>query len=312
MLTLAQALASGLEKSRGRMCPQHLRNQEKATQVVADYFKTFKPDLQHWQSVTIDDIRDYVAHLESRSLTPNTIRAYTNPLRLAHRATRTSLAVDYLKLRDIIPIRKPLAKRFLSMDQIRLALRLADPGKHRAGWFCLSMGAMAGLRLTEAMQICSETYDAARGVIVIDKAKNSDSERILPLTKTAIAVVEKHLTTPNYSSRHRAGEPYKSVSSVSHQCRRILNEAADYTGDESFKMVSPAEAGRKTFMNLCEELDLDNKYVRAYCGHAAERWDTMSRHYLGLKARHDDMPHVQDKAIRKLREHVIDPLSQFF
>lgn len=305
MLTISEALDAGINTSRSRACARHLRNQEKASEVIKDYFSTFKPGVQHWQSITVDDIRDYVAFLESRSLTPHTIRAYTNPLRLAHRACRTSLSVDYLKIRDLIPVRKPAMKRFLSLDQIQIALK-------RAGWFCLSMGALAGLRITEAMSVCSDTYDASNGTVAIDKGKNSESERIIPLTRSAIAVVEKHLTMPTGSSRHKAGDPYKCESNVSHQIRRILDETADRTGDDSYRMVQPREAGRKTFMNFCEELDIDSKYIRAYCGHAAERWDTLSKHYLGLKARSCDMPHVRDKAIRRMTENLIEPLSQFF
>lgn len=312
MYTVSEALNLGLERSRARICARHLRNQEKAVEVITDYLKTHKPNLQSWSELTIDDIRDYVAHLEAKNLTPNTIRAYTNPLRLAHRACRTSLSVDYLKIRDIIPVRGPVTKRFLSLEQAMRIVNRSNWQKHRAGWFCLSMGILAGLRITEAMSICNDTYDSKRQVILINHGKNTESERIIPLTPAAVEVVERHLTTPYQTGRHKPGKPYKNVSTASHEGRWVLEEMADTYRDKSFTMVTPAEAGRKTFMNIAEEHEVDPRYIRAYCGHAAYRWDTMSRHYLGLKAKSTDMPHVQEKALRMLRENIVEPLSKLF
>lgn len=310
-LSITAALRQGVALS--RHCDSHRKNQDKAIKQLSAWFEM--SGVKYWHEVTVDHIRGYIESLEQRELSPCTIRAYTNPLRLAHRAARKEISAEYLKLRDLIPPRTMPEKRFLSAPQVKTALKWADRHCDRAGYLCLAMGAMAGLRITEAMRIVPEDYNADDQTLTIGRddqgRKNEHSARVIPLLDGAAAVLEEYFNAPS-TPRHKKGEPYKCPTAMSQSVRRILDEAYDRTGDASFKMVKPTEAGRKSFMNACEESDVPMHYIRAYCGHAPERWDTLSRHYLALVPRPNQLPHVKDKALAGLNTHVLEQLKTIF
>lgn len=313
--TFNAALLIGLD--RARIGAEHAKNQRKVIGYITEYFGTHKPAVKHWSDLTVEDLREYIAHLESRGLSPCTIRAYTNPFRLAHRATRTEVGAEYLKMRDLLPKREPTEKRFLTFAQVRKAIHLADRNRLHAGYFCLVMGAYAGLRMTEAMRVTPGDYDATAGVLTIgaNERKTSDSERMIPLVRAAQEALDWHFATPSTSHRfrHRAEAGYTSQSSVNKQVREILQTAYAATGDPAYTLVKPSEAGRKTFANVCQyEAGIDRTEIRVYCGHSPDRWDTLARHYLAQKATPRSMPHVREAALNRMRQVVVNPLAKLF
>lgn len=299
-MSFGDALARGLERS--KMSTEHRANQELVLRPLKDYMAL--QGVVTWSDVTIEMVKGYVAHLEAEGKRANTIRAYLNPIRIAYREARVKLDDRLLCLRGVVPDRPDQPKRFLSLPQLMAAIACAREAGDRAALLGFVCGGLAGMRITEIMRLTSDKVDWDAGTVETGH-KNEASLRVIPVCDMVLETLRDHF---DYRDK-----PYAATSTFSHHMRWILNTVAEETGDKSFTMVTPKDAGRKSFVNcamyLCQENGYDTNLVRAYIGHAFPQWDILHRNYASLVPRPNDMPIVQQAAVTKLRKLVIEPLE---
>jgi integrase len=289
---------------RAEMCDEHRANSNRACKPLFEFMTS--RGVEAWADLGVEHVREYVAHLKQKGMAPATIRAYTNPLRIAWRENRTRFEEEPIDMRGLLPERKTPPKKYLPLNKLVAVIKCAREQQDRAATIGFVAGGLAGLRITEIMRLQPGDVDVRNKTLAVQGVtKNDASRRVIPVCGYVVDVLEEHFAYRQVS--------YKAVTTFSHRMRWCLNQVADDTGDETFRLVAPKDAGRKTFselgMEVVQESGCDKDLLRAYLGHAFPAWDVLHRNYSGLVPRPDDMPHVQEKAIARLRKAIVEPLE---
>lgn len=303
MISIAEAIDHGLKQA--RHCPEHRANQEKAAAVLLSALH--QAGAVTWGDLRPGTLRRVVQSFESQGYSPNTIRAYTNPLRLASNYMVEEFDVNAVSLSKIIPKRSAPVKRFLNPEQLKVALgRAGESGSRlaRLGMAC----ALTGMRLTEAMRLDVSKLDSRGCLLTISgRTKNDGSARVIPVLPTAMDLLLESVDVP-----------LSRVCGLSRAVKKVVLDTGADLGVDGFDQIEPREACRKTFANLCFAAGVDMDMVKAYMGHAfTGEWDgsrpgnVLMRHYVAATPRPEDMEHVRDAALNGLRERVVKPLHDF-
>lgn len=291
--------------SRAEICDAHRANTARAVKPLVEFMALQGVD--KWDDLGVEHVRAYVAHLKRKGLRADTIRGYINPLRIAWRESRTRFDDEPLKIGSLLPRRSEPVKRYLPLNQLIAVIECARDRGDRAALIGFIAGGLAGLRITEIMRLTPDCLDVRDRTVRVDGVtKNDSSRRIIPVAGMVADALQEHF-------EYRQ-EPYRAVTTFSHRMRWCLNQVADDTGDGTFRIIAPKDAGRKTFAEIaCDvarEEGTDKDLVRAYLGHAFPAWDMLHRNYSGLVPRPDDLPHVRAKSIERLRDRIVKPLEE--
>ena len=305
--SITEAMQSALAGR--RICKEHRRNQE----LAAAQFERFLgarageqawPPPREWIASFLDDC-------ERRELKPRTVRAYFNCLAVTQQwAQDTGIVPESEALfpRRRLPKPEPPRKQFLLPEMVLWALRVTPThAKTRTLKLTLALCGFAGLRLTE---VCRITPDDLRddGCLVIRKAKNDSSRRVIPLPDVALTVLREHLARWGKADRPL----YRNTSTLSHTLRHgfeALASRPDAPHPEVWRACTPHEAGRKTFANLAAAAGVGDVWTRAYYGHAAS--NTYESHYWMAAPKPDDLPPLIERALLVLKREVADKIDGY-
>ena len=255
------------------------------------------PELEEWEAWEPGHVLEFHDWLiRVRGLKRSTAAQYINPLRLA--ARRVALyhprETKQLFLRRMIARPEVAPARFLMADQLAELVATAREKGDAPGLLGFVIGATTGLRINEVCALQGRDFDGQN--ITVRESKTQAGVRVLPCcTQAAHALTICFSLWPAF--------PVSRPDTLSHYARGHLDDTADRTGDESYRLCNFYEATRKTFTQLALFGDAEAKYVQAYIGHAPA--EVFERHYAALTPRPDDMPRVRGAKIGQMRKRVV-------
>lgn len=293
-LTISSAINAGLAMIEKPRWKQHQRRA--ADNGFIRYLTEKQPDLNLWTDLVPGHIHELVQWMEKeRGWSGPTVNNYLNPVRKASAYVQLYHPNQWVNLfvRRMRRKSAPKAHRYLMADQLATAINEAqkanDAAVLGAFWFC----GFAGLGITEYLQIQREDIQADG--LWVRAEKNGYRPRLLPMCEPLQDFAKSW-------GRVFSHVPLRSAEALSHRARVILNNCAESTGDESFRMVDLHEATRPSFANLALHSGCEAKFVQAYLGHAPQ--EVFEKHYADLVPTIKDMPRLREEKIAQMRERV--------
>ncbi len=219
------------------------------TRLAVPYFGTARMD-----EIDAPMVRDYIAHLASKGLSPATVRRYLAPLRALlatayeDGAIRTNPAAG---VRVVVTDHRSSRRRRLTPEQTRALLSEMPASQADLAYFL----AATGVRISEVLAARwgdLEQDRAGRPVLTIPKSKTPSGERILPLSPEPVRrllrrraespwaadtdpIFPTDIGTPleahNYQRRvfrpaaERAGVPWATPHALRHGLASLMAEA---------------------------------------------------------------------------------------
>ena len=285
-----------------RVCPRFRRNLRRSSDQFIQFASGAFPDLSDWSNLTSINVAAFVRHCENRGLAATTIYQYCQPIVLTERTMDLHFPADKsanLNVYKLLPPRRRRTKVYLEADQLLACILAAKTRAARLGFW---LGGICGMRLSEIARI--RRVDLQDDVLTIPKSKTLAGERVIPLPKAVAAVLGRDL------AKAKADRPlYRDIEYLSHAMRAVLDAQAVATHDETFDLICPKDAARKTSINLFPLAGIHPDYRRAYHGHACAGVDEI--YYLDKRCEPDCCPRERARKIAELREHVVRPLEDF-
>ncbi len=233
------------------------------TRVAVPYFGTARMD-----EIDPPMVRDYIAHLARKGLSPATVRRYLAPLR-ALLATayedgviRTNPAAG---VRVVVADHRSSRRRRLTLEQTR-ALLAEMPSDHADLAYFL---AATGVRISEALAARwgdLEQDSTGRPVLAVPKSKTPSGERILPLSPQTVRRLLRRRADSTFASDSDAIFPSDAGTPIEphNYRRRVFRPAARRAG---VPWATP-HALRHGLASLMVERGYSPAQIAAHLGHA--------------------------------------------
>ena len=278
---------------------EHKGKQARAAALFTAWLTTKHPEITDWAALRPMHVVEYIHSLTGRGIKPATVRLYVNPVAIAGNFAADNYDAAPLPVRKYLPKVGPPAKRYLTIGQLLALVSMTTGRAARLGFI---LGGFAGLRPTEIMRLRPCDLDSDGTLRVAERlGKNEASRRMIPLCGMALGCLREAL-------RGRGERDlYAWTDNFSHKMRAALNHAANVTGDETYRMVTPRDAGRKTFVNIAATVGAHNDWIRAYCGHAPG--NVLDRNYRASAPVPEDLPLLKAQGFQALRRYVVEPVE---
>lgn len=233
------------------------------TRAAVPYFGTARMD-----EIDPPMVRDYIAHLARKGLSPATVRRYLAPLRALlatayeDGAIRTNPAAG---VRVVVADRRSTRRRRLTPEQTR-ALLAEMPPDHADLAYVL---AATGVRISEALAARwgdLEQDNAGRPVLAVPKSKTPSGERILPLSPETVHRLLRRRAQSIFASDGDPIFPSDAGTPIEphNYRRRVFRPAAKRAG---VPWATP-HALRHGLASLMAERGYSAAQIAAHLGHA--------------------------------------------
>lgn len=275
--------------------------------------------LKYWDQVESKHAAQMVRAWEAEGrLSPATIRHIFKALQSAqnymveiHGAERKI----QISARVLPPLdKKPV--RFLTFEQLALCCRVAlnpgirPPKKHgyarslELGRLTILVCGLAGLRVTEFARLAPSNLNGNELTVAWDcqhdvpVGKNANSVRVIPILPFVADELRSYWA--------RRGSWTKNYNNLGVRSTTVFQWASAIGNDPGIAKVSQRHL-RKTLSNELIE-SVPRHFLEAYGGWAFS--GVMLNHYVSLRPRPDDAPHVRAAAVARLREKVLPELEE--
>lgn len=320
-LTLPQIFEHALHF--GQMSPDHRRKQQYNVRYYLEFLSrecgvdVTGPDAITWDEFQSGDyVEAYAEHLRARKLSTNTIRQYTNPIRLASRYMRRRHKAGTVEVQEYIPKRtRLLPKLYLTPVQLRTAIREARETENLTAELGFIVAGLAGLNLKEICYRCAD--DLEGDVLTIYDSKTEFRERIIPVPHIVATTLKRHFmiraATPRVEDPRNA--LFANYEFLSKSMRRVLDRCAEKAADpddrEAFARVDP-KGLRKTWDNLAATVGVPFGWKEGYFGHKvtlADGSESEANSYTAYRCTRADLPSVKKQVIANLRREVVERIE---
>ena len=247
--------------------------------ILCDWIKENYKLVTRMNQVTRDMAREYIAYLEGKGRSPNTVNKYLNLLNLVWRVLAEPGKIEVNPwTKDVITRRRlpsGTGRRELTMPELKKLTEKAT-GEMRT---LLAIGIYTGLRLGDACRLDWTEVDFPKGVIVTTPHKTSNSSGkvvAIPLSPALRRVLEE---TPE---ENRSG-PILPITAKRYetQQRRVIEEiqnhfekcgiktTAKIAGQSHLRVVAGFHSLRHSFITQAALAGWPEALVRAIVGHTS-------------------------------------------
>lgn len=301
-LSIMEALQNGLTLIKNDKWRYH---QQKSIESGWEKFRAERyPELNHWWEMRPIHVFNFVAWMEDhKGWQPNTVSHYLNPLRKASTWVQLHYP-DQWKNPFVRKMRRNasvmLSEHYLMPDQLRTAIEHARRMNQPAVVAALVIGGLGGLGIAEMADLTAEHI--GNDTLTVVRAKNAYRPRVIPCCEQLATFCRA------FKAVHERIPGRRSEYGLNKKARKVLNAAAEKTGDETFARVCLHDSTRVTFANMAKRAGVKREDLAAFMGHVGE--STLERSYLHLVPRPKDLPRIQTAKIEHLRESVCEPMNR--
>lgn len=287
-----------------RNCPEDYRRHQRDLEQFSEW-----SGVTACKDVTLDLVTRYVSHLKTVTKSQSTMQHKMLWLRRAMKVHRTRGGNDPLERIKIVSKRRTGAGRreidVWGLDDLcRGAVALQQAENHRA-LAVVALGGFMGLRPSEITR--AKIGDIEDGLLSTGM-KTEESERILPIPKPVLKMIEPLLDGPASRALIPTHSPVARSNTDKHfDPRRGLRFFTDDIRNAAGGNRRPCDL-RKSFMTWAVDNGIDPSAIERYMGHAAGLVSAVSsRHY--YKALNADKlrPHCRkmEKKIEKMLQKML-------
>lgn len=300
-MTVGQVIERGIAASHGGQ--PHKDKSLLASHRFMDFLHECAPETTLWNQVSAGLLRQFVYWCADQGLSARTVRAYINPLRLAARWYEENGGDQQaLRFTRIAPTPTPCQRRFLTPGRLVQAIAYCRAHRHHTALFALTIGGICGLRIAEIARLDRAHLDVVEmDCLHIEDSKNYWSTRLIPLPPPVAAYLRRWF-------EFNGNTVEISQPGFGQAIRKALVKCADVFHDDTFAMVKPKDACRKSAMNLMVDCGADDAWARAYCGHAPD--NTFEAAYADRRPVPNDLPDFRARKIHNLKTHITGPITE--